>query len=149
MEIGKEIKQTRFSTPFHKAYLNLLYTANHFLHAHNRIFEQRNLLSQHYNVLRIARGKYPDPVSPGYIKDVMLDKGRDVTRLVDKLVGMEFLIRKPNPANKRQLDIFITEKGIDVTYELEALVEQFSKDNTYLSDTEYNQLSDLLDKMRG
>jgi len=149
MEIGKEIKQTKFSTPFHKAYINLLYTANHFLHAHNRIFEQFNLLSQHYNVLRIARGKHPKPVSPGYIKEVMLDKGRDVTRLIDKLVGMGFLNRKPNPESKRQLDIFITAKGIEVTNELEAFVEEFSRKNTYLSDQEFNHLSDLLDKMRG
>ena len=86
MEIDKVIKQQRFKNEFQKAIINLFYTSNHFRDMHSNVFKRFDIQGQHYNVLRILKGKHPQPVSPGYIKEVILDKGADLTRLVDKLV---------------------------------------------------------------
>ena len=88
VEIDKVIKQTKFVDGYQKAMINLFYTSNHFRDAHLPIFAKYKIQGQHFNLLRILNGKYPDPVSPGYIKDVMLDKGRDLTRLIDKLESL-------------------------------------------------------------
>ena len=94
------------------------------------------------------RGSHPKPVTPGYIKEVMLDKGRDLTRLVDKLVKLNYLERRLCEHNRRKMEITITKTGLD-------LIDVISKDSEPLfkaqplTEEESLQLSNLLDKLRG
>ena len=148
-DIGNSIKQRKFKNGLEKAYINLFYTTNHFRDLHQTVFSKRGILGQHYNVLRIARGQYPEPVSPGYIKEVMLDKGSDVTRLVDKLVLLGFVERSVNGQNKRKLDIKITERGLTETNLIEKEMDLIHENRSNLSEEELEILSGLLDKLRG
>lgn len=149
MDIGKIIRQRKFKSGLEKAYINLMFTTNHFRDLHAAVFKKHGILGQHYNVLRITRGQSPNPVTPGYIRDVMLDKGSDVTRLVDKLVSLGFIERSINAENKRKLDICITTSGLNVTQDIENELEKLNESNNYLTAEEYEILSDLLDRMRG
>ena len=149
MDIGKIIRQRTFKSGLEKAYINLIFTTNHFRDLHAAVFKKHGILGQHYNVLRITRGQSPNPVTPGYIREVMLDKGSDVTRLVDKLVSLGYVERSINADNKRKLDICITPSGMDVTSDIENELERLNETNNYLTPDEYEKLSDLLDRMRG
>ena len=149
MEIGKHIQQEKFQSNQEKAYINMLFTSNYFRDLYQKIFNKAGLLSQHYNILRIARGKYPESVGPGYIEEVMLDKGRDVTRLVDKLEKLNYLERRVNSDNKRKLDIYLTPKGLEVTNNIEIELKTLNKNRKKLTEDEYELLSNLLDRMRG
>ena len=104
---------------------------------------------QHYNVLRILKGSFPNPLSPGEIKEVMLDKSPDLTRLIDKLVNMDLVDRHICPNNRRKMDVFITKKGEQVLHEINNKQKNIepSKENK-LTEEEADQLSDLLDKFR-
>lgn len=140
------IKQSKFESFSQMAYVNLIYTYNYFYQKQSDIFKPYDLLPQHFNVLKIVKGKSPEPTTPSYILEVMLDKKRDLTRLIDKLVSMGYLNRCVNPKNKRSILITITELGITTTKTLE---EIFRKDVIHqLSEEDSKQLSDLLDKMR-
>ena len=112
MDILQEINQSKFVDNYHMAYVNVMYTSNWLRDRQLPIFKKYNLLPQHYNVLKIVKGKHPKSASPGYILEVMLDKGRDLTRLVDKLVKMELLSRETCPTNRRKVDICISKKGM-------------------------------------
>ncbi|MBK6784586.1 MAG: hypothetical protein IPL63_05510 [Saprospiraceae bacterium] len=79
----------------------------------------------------------------------MLDKGRDVTRLVDKLEKLNYLERKVNSDNKRKLDIYLTPKGLEVTNNIEIELKTLNKNRKKLTEDEYELLSNLLDRMRG
>ncbi|MFZ1702932.1 MAG: MarR family transcriptional regulator [Saprospiraceae bacterium] len=149
MDIGKQIKQRKFKSGFEKAYINLLYTTNYFRDLHREVFSKSGILGQHYNILRITRGQYPNVVSPGYIKEVMLDKGRDVTRLLDKLEKMGLIERSVNPLNKRKLDIRLTDKGLNITNQIESELNKLQNKHSLLEEHEYENLSTLLDKLRG
>lgn len=149
MEIDKLIQQTRFKDNYHKAIVNLLYTSNYFRDAHMQVFGRYDIQGQHFNILRILKGKHPEPVSPGYIKEVMLDKGRDITRLMDKLVHMGWANRMICPENKRKMNITLTESGIEIVNKISDDVNEMDGSLKTLSDTEYELLSSLLDKMRG
>lgn len=149
IDIGNRIKQRAFKSGLEKAYINLFFTTNHFRDLHQPVFLKRGILSQHYNILRIARGQHPKPVTPGYIKEVILDKGSDVTRLVDKLVKLGLIERSVNPENKRKLDIKLTEKGFEETNNMENELILIHESMNHLSDEEYELLSELLDRMRG
>lgn len=144
--IQELIKQSKFESPQQKAYINLYYTYYHFHELHCQMLKPYDILPQHYNVLKIIKGKHPEPVTPGHILNVMLDKKRDLTRLVDKLVTLGLLKRCQSEENKRFVHISMTEKGMNLTLKLEQDLKTHITHN--LNDEESEMLSDLLDKMR-
>lgn len=149
MKLEDEIKQEKFESNYHKAVINIIYTANWLRDQQMDVFKAFDVLPQHYNVLRIVKGKYPKPCSPGEIKEVMLDKGNDVTRLVDKLVKKGLVKRNLCESNRRKIDIQITEKGLIFLKELnDPMKKQLSVMKKNMSEKEAGLLSDILDKMR-
>ena len=144
----EEIKQRVFKNDVRKAMLNVMYTANWIRDQHSHIFKQYGILQQHYNVLRIVKGRKGAAVSPGQIIEVMLDKGRDLTRLVDKLVKLGFLERKPSMINKRKVDISITEEGIRITDEIEEKLVDWIKTHIGIDEEKATKLNIYLDLMR-
>jgi len=148
MNFEDQIRQTKFRNNFLKAILNLKYTSSFYNSKEVEVFKKYGILAQHFNVLRIVRGVYPDSVSPGKILEVMLDSGRDLTRLVDKLVKLGLLIRSTCPYNRRRVDINITEEGLALTEKIGKDVDVFLVSIETLTDKESEQLSNLLDKLR-
>jgi DNA-binding MarR family transcriptional regulator len=146
MSIQHLIKARKFESSNLKAHINLIYTYYHFNKRHCELLEEYDILPQHYNVLKIIKGKFPEPVSPSYILEVILDKKRDITRLVDKLVSLGYLVRCKNPNSKRNIDISLTKEGDEVLKELDKIVIEKLRHN--LSEEESELLSNLLDKMR-
>ncbi|MBK9152521.1 MAG: MarR family transcriptional regulator [Saprospiraceae bacterium] len=149
VEISKAIKQSQFKDSFFKAYINLIFTANYFRDAFNSVFQKYGITGQHYNVLRIIKGKHPEKTTPGKIKEVMLDKGADLTRLMDKLERYGWIERQICPDNRRLILVGITPAGIEITENIDEEITLLSGDLRCLEDQEYKQLSELLDKMRG
>ncbi|MGB4959704.1 MAG: hypothetical protein WBO36_09520 [Saprospiraceae bacterium] len=149
MEIESVIKQARFKDGYQKAVINLLYTANYIRDAHMQIFSKYKIQGQHYNLLRILKGKHPEPVSPGYMKEVMLDKGRDLTRLIDKLVSLGWVHRCICPNNKRKMNVTLTPVGLQLLEKITQDINRIDDQMKLLSEEEYTTLSHLLDKMRG
>lgn len=149
MKFEKAIKQAKFESAQQKAILNVVYTANWLRDQQADIFKPFSILPQHFNVLRILRGQHPKPVSPGDIKEVMIDKNNDVTRLIDKLVNMELVSRHLCAENRRKMDVHITSKGLKLLEKMDAPLKEAFKDiRKKLSEKEANVLSDLLDKLR-
>ena len=146
--LEEEIKQSVFKNVALKALLNIMYTANWIRDNHTPIFKEYGILQQHYNVLRIVKGRKGDPVSPGQIIKVMLDKGRDLTRLVDKLVKLGYLVRNQSPINKRRVDINITEEGARITDEIEIKINKWINDKIKMDDETSQKLSQYLDQLR-
>ena len=148
MKFEDKIQQTAFRNNFMKAILNLKYTSSSYNSKEVEVFKKHGILAQHFNVLRIVKGAHPDSVSPGKILEVMLDQGRDLTRLVDKLVKLGLLIRSTRPSNRRRVDINITEEGLALTEKVSKDVDVFFDSIDTLTDKESEQLSNLLDKLR-
>tara|TARA_Y100000589_G_C27119797_1_gene615895 strand:- start:408 stop:851 length:444 start_codon:yes stop_codon:yes gene_type:complete len=146
MSFKEEIK-SKFDSNQLMAAVNIIYTSNWLRDVSLPIYQKHNILSQHYNILRIVNGSFPNSVSPGYIKEVMLDKGRDLTRLVDKLVKLGYVERKLCKDNRRKMNITITQLGSDVINsigkEINILYTSYN-----LNEEEATQLSNLLDKLR-
>jgi DNA-binding MarR family transcriptional regulator len=149
MKIEEEIKQDRFADNWEKAVVNIIYTANQLRDQQNGQFREYGLLMQHYNAMRIIRGRHPEPVSPGEIKEVMLDKGNDVTRLLDKLVEMKMIKRTVCAENRRKVDVVLTPKGLQWLKQQDKANNAIRADiKKRLTDKEAEHLSDLLDKLR-
>lgn len=144
------IRQQKFGSPTQKALLNVQYTANWFRDLQRGVFKELPIEPQHFNVLRILKGRHPHPVCPGDIKAVMLDKAPDVTRLVDKLVDLGWVVREVGAADRRRVDIGLTAKGLEHVDRISTQVKSQAKVFHHrLTEAEAEQLSHLLDKLRG
>lgn len=149
MKIEDEIKQYKFVDNYQKAIINLHFTSNWYRDRMSHIFKNHNLHFQHFNILRILKGKHPESVTPGYIKEVMLDKGTDLTRIIDKLQKFGLIERYPCPTNRRKVFINLTDQGINLLMDLNKEVDLiYDEVRNNLSIDEAILLNDLLDKIR-
>lgn len=149
MKIEDAIQQSRFQDNYQKAVVNLAYTANWVRDEQIRLLKPFDLLPQHFNALRIIRGRHPAPVSPGEIKAVLIDKANDLTRLLDKLENKGLIKRNLCPTNRRKMDVNLTARGLKLLEEVSAHIQGFTKRlKGQITDKEAATLSRLLDKMR-
>jgi len=149
MDIKDTIKQRKpFENEFQKAYINFLFTSKKMENRNVAIMKPFNITGQHYNILRILKGRFPEYASPGEIKEVLIDKKCDLTRLIDKLVKSDYVIRELNPENRRKVDIKITETGLKFLDEIDPVVKQMNHFQNVLTEEEAKQLNLLLDKIR-
>ena len=149
MRIDEEIKSTKFEDNYHKAVINISYTYGWLNNIMRCQFEKHQLTTQQFNVLRILRGQYPSPATVNLIKERMIDKMSDASRIVDRLVQKGLVSRCTNKSDRRAVDIRITDLGLDILskMDVEFKTRDILKNN--LSDEEAAQLSVLLDKLRG
>ncbi len=149
MKIENELKQSKFQSNVHKAVVNILFTNGWVEDQFRQVFKNHKITSQQYNVLRILRGKYPDSLNPSEIKEVMLDKNPDLTRLCDRLLKMNYIERCVDSSNKRKMNIRINESGMELLKKIDPFIGELNMKKFKLTEDEAMILSDLLDKIRG
>ncbi|WP_342750413.1 MarR family winged helix-turn-helix transcriptional regulator [Aureitalea marina] len=131
-----------------KTVINIMYTSRHIEKTIDQ-FRQHDLTMQQYNVLRILRGQKGQPANLSTIQERMIDKNSNTTRLVDKLIEKGLTRRQQCEANRRKVEIFITDKGMDLLSTLDPLTEKINREIvSNLSHTEKEKLNQLLDKLR-
>ncbi len=145
----EEAIQGRFRNDKHKLGVNLIYTANWYMDKLDSIFKSEEITHQQFNILRILRGAYPKPVTIKYIRERMLDKMSDVSRIVEKLREKGYLQRQECPNDRRNVDITITEKGLAELKKIDSLIEPLESIFDVFSPLEINMFNELLDKLRG
>jgi MarR family transcriptional regulator, 2-MHQ and catechol-resistance regulon repressor len=147
MGIEKDIHQASFQNAKQKAMVNVLYTYGWLVERIKNILATEDITHQQYNILRILRGSAPQPLSTLQIRERMLDKMSDTSRIVDRLV-IKGLVKKTICAkDKRLVDVVITDKGQKLLKKLDLVSKEWD-DIVSLSDSESEQLSHLLDKLR-
>ncbi len=143
-DLAKDIN-SKFENNRVKAMLNIIYTANWITSCQNEFFKDYGISPQQYNILRILKGA-GEPLNVQIIKDRMLERSPNATRLMDKLCAKNYIERLPSAHDRRVVKIAITKEGIAL---LESIPKNFNKDLLKnLNEKEAEQLSDLLDKMR-
>lgn len=149
MELEKEINQKKFRNEAHKLGVNLIYTFNWLNHIQSDFLKPSGITSQQFNVLRILRGQNPNPASVKLIRERMLDKMSDASRIVEKLRLKSFVERVTSAADRRECEVYITQKGLDLLAEIDKENDKQDKVFSNLSKEEIHQLNILLDKLRG
>ncbi|WP_374541075.1 MarR family winged helix-turn-helix transcriptional regulator [Flavobacterium sp.] len=149
MKIEDIIKSTTSISLEKKTMLNLIYTQHVISEKFSELLKRHDLSSEQYNVLRILRGQKGNPANMCMIQERMIAKTSNTTRLVDKLVSKDMVIRKVCPANKRKMEVTITEKGMSVLQALDPIVIAFENQYTRnLSQEELEIINQLLEKLR-
>ena len=148
MNIEDEIKG-RFRNERHKGLINLSFTEKQLTYSFLQSLKKHGLTEPQYNILRVLRGFHSrGPSSIGFLKERMLDRSSDVSRLVDKLYDKGLIDRKENTADRRQKDVVITEQGILLLSHMHDCEKKADTLLQNLTDEEVNELNRLLDKVR-
>lgn len=148
--IEKLISQSNFRSEYHKGMVGLIFVGNWIVSKHQQFFKRFDITMQQFNILRILRGQYPGTANINLLKDRMLDKMSDVSRLVERLRKAELVERKSCPSDRRAVDVLITQKGLELLDSIDAQIDELQQDMTStLSEKEVQQLNKLLDKFLG
>ena len=110
MGIENDIHQQHFRNEHQKAGINLIYTYNWITEKMKIFFDEHDITSQQFNILRILRGAH-QPLSTLQIRDRMLDKMSDTSRIVDRLLKKSLVKKTICETDRRLVDIVITKKG--------------------------------------
>jgi DNA-binding MarR family transcriptional regulator len=148
MKIEEEIKQPKFRDAYHKAVVNLIFTSNWLQSKNQDFFKSYGITAHQFNLLRILKGQHPNSISATEIKSRLLDKNSDVSRMLDRLISKNLILKRACPKDKRAFDVLITDEGLEVLKSMEKFLPQRDR-ILELSEEEAMQLSDLLDKCRG
>src|SRR6187551_1941201 len=111
MGIDKDIQQAKFRNSRQKAGINLIYTLAWMKEKTKVIFDSEDITSQQFNILRILRGSFPEPLSTLQIRERMLEKMSDTSRIVDRLITKGLVKKITCKEDRRLVDVMITEKG--------------------------------------
>ena len=147
MSIEKDIQQTKFRNEYQKTTVNIIYTYNWITEKTREIFEKGDITMQQYNILRILRGA-GKPLSTLQIRQRMLDKMSDTSRIVDRLVKKELVQKVICKTDRRLVDVTISDTGLLVLDKLDGYNDELDALLGNLSEEEAVMLNHLLDKIR-
>ena len=148
MGIEKDIQQTKFKNAYQKATVNLIYTVGWMRDKTKNIFDAEGITSQQFNILRILRGSFPKPISTLQLRERMLEKMSDTSRIVDRLIAKGLVKKITCKTDRRLVDVIITDKGKKLLENLDKKQEEMDQVLAKISEEEANILSNLLDKIR-
>ncbi|MGV3764856.1 MAG: MarR family winged helix-turn-helix transcriptional regulator [Chitinophagaceae bacterium] len=148
MGIEKDINQSVFRNEHQKALINIIYTHNWMMEKMKAMFGKEDLTPQQFNILRILRGALPEPLSTLQIRNRMLDKMSDTSRIVDRLVAKGLAKKSTCREDKRLVDVTITPKGKKILEKFDEMEEEMDSLMGHISPDEAKTLNGILDRMR-
>ena len=144
----KEDLQINFRSEYLKARVNVYLTNVYLMDKMNQLIKPHELSIAQFNTLRILRGQYPKTASIGLIKERMVDKNSDVSRMIDRLFLKKLVDRVECKNDRRQKDVKITDKGLEILASVDSLEIALDDSLRHLTTEEITELNRLLDKMR-
>ncbi len=147
MTIEEEIKQSKFVSSYQKLAFNIIHSSRWLENFLKKRFSEHDLTMQQYNILRILRGSQPNPLSTLQIRERMIDKMSDTSRIVDRLILKKLVTKKVSKTDSRLVEVRITEKGLELLAQLDDTDDKIALYLANLTEEEAALVSNLLDKM--
>ena len=128
--------------------VDLLTTQSWYMHQLKTVLKPYDISPAQYNILRILNGANNRPVSASYLKEQVIDKGSNITRLIDKMEIKKWVTRCLCETNRRQMDIDITEDGKLVLLKVTKEIDELIKVLYSITEDEARVVSKILTKIR-
>jgi len=143
-DIAKDIN-SKFLNEWVKALINIKYTANWLDTIGNEILKPHKISIQQYNILRILRGA-KKAITVNTVKDRMIQKSPNSTRLMDKLCNKGLIERTRCENDRRVVYVKISDKGLKLLSKIN--IEEFDSHMNSITEEEAKTLNKILDKIR-
>ncbi len=149
MKLEDEIASKKFKSEFQKAAINIFFTNSWFNNQLKKELDKHGVTQQQFNILRILRGQHPKPSTINLLKERMLDKMSDASRIIERLVQKELVSRTQCDKDRRAVDIVITKQGLNLlsSFDIDDMIKKLIEKN--ITEKEAVTLNYLLDKLRG
>ena len=131
-----------------KTVLEILQTASIINNLHLKYLKPFNLSVQQYNILRILRNASPGSLTIQSIKEQMVDRTPNTTRMVDKLLAQKFVTRIRSVKDRRKVYVKITPSGLEIMAKIDVILKDFLQFTNNITALESSQLSGILKKLR-
>lgn len=149
MSIEKDLQQrTPFADEYQRGLVNLLYTSQYVTTILQDFYKSQDITLKQFNILRILKGA-GQPLSTLTIRERMIDRMSDISRIVDRLVSKQLVTKCTNSNDKRLVDISLTKSGLALVNTISDRLSNTTPILSGLSNSEAKQLNNLLDKVRG
>ncbi len=148
--IQQEIKQTRpFRSLGAEAAVALLRTADAVRTYMAKVVEPHGITVQQYNVLRILKGSFPNPLPTLEIGERMIERQPGITRLLDRLDAKKLVRRERCTKDRRLMHCWITDAGRQLLEGLDPKIDEADRRTlSSLPEREVRQLIDLMQSIR-
>ena len=147
MGIEKDISQAKFRSEYQKATINLIFTFNWMNERIKDMLDRYDITPQQFNILRILRGA-GKPISTLQIRQRMLDKMSDTSRIVDRLLKKDLVTKIVCEGDRRLVDVTISENGLKLLERIDAHQDDMDSVFKNLDEEQAITLNKLLDKIR-
>ncbi|MBP9070190.1 MAG: MarR family transcriptional regulator [Bacteroidia bacterium] len=131
-----------------KALVNIYFTNNWLHNEYHVVLKAYNVTAQQFNILKILNEVYPKSMMVSTIKLQMLDKSSDITRLVERLLEKNLVVRRQDQKNRRKINVKLNIIGHSLVSKMDKDIRNFEGFVEHLSDKEIKQLNSLLNKIR-
>lgn len=128
MTLRDEIKQTKpFSSLEQETQLSIVRTGAMMMDEIEQLLKPYGVTATQYNVLRILRGSEPDGLCRNELRDRMLTRMPDVTRLLDRMEEAGLVARAREDEDRRMVRSRITEQGLKLLAEVDGATQEEHK----------------------
>lgn len=131
-----------------KTLVNIYFTNNWLHNEYHVVLKTYNVTAQQFNILKILNEVYPKSMMVSTIKLQMLDKSSDITRLVERLLEKNLVVRRQDQKNRRKINVKLNIIGHSLVSKMDKDIRNFEGFVEHLSDKEIKQLNSLLNKIR-
>lgn len=145
----KNIDFPELRNDYHLVRLSIFLTEGWLMDSMRKFFDDFDITAQQFNIMRIVEAS-EIPLSILQIREKMLEKMCDASRLIDRLILKELVVKKMSSIDKRLVEVYLTPKGLELLSDIKGKVGALEKpirDN--ISEEEAATLCALLSKMRG
>jgi len=141
------MQDKNYSDIHRKMVVHILHTANWLDNKISGLLKKFDLTHVQFNILKVLEAENPKPLSVGRVKEGILFSNSDMTRIMDRLVKKQLVERNICPENRRQIDVEITEKGLNL---LNSIAPELVLvlDNYYLNKISDDEAVFMADKLK-
>lgn len=124
-DLRTELKQRKpFASLQQEAQLNIVRTSNLLADAFEQLLKPYGITGTQYNVLRILRGAEPDGLCRNEVRERLLNRMPDATRLLDRMEEAGLVTRSRDDGDRRLVTSRITRQGRRLVDDLDEIVEE-------------------------
>ncbi len=143
-KLKKEFNIEQLDTLPYETAVHILYASNVILDLLRQVLEPYDISYQQYNALKIIERAQKHTLTCSTLKELMIEKNSDITRLSVRLEEKGLISRKKDKLNKRNVNLVLKNKGLALVQEINEVVLKRTSETFHLSDEEAIKLNHLL-----
>ena len=149
-DLRSELRQRKpFDSLHQEVHLSLVRTFAVLDDAFEQLFKPYGISNTQYNVLRILRGADAPGLCRNELRDRLLTRMPDVTRLLDRMEELSLVERARDTADRRQVFTRLTKQGRRLVDKLDAVVTaEHQRTLGHLNKSQLTALIELLSRVR-